>query len=573
MQDVAQMPADMAATAMGDENLDDRRNSLEYIHNGTVFAQPEDKTQPMGVVNISSTVRAVNDATAAATINVAEQGGDNTHIVGPVETADAHVLSDFLSADRMAFWRPARPRTTSEKPVMFKCVRKRPLGIAVAQTRSAQQCEIIEKMLEPWLDDLVQLYFLKVNTCFPILDKQSFTQLFNEDRSKISPALLSCLYANSLTYWTSSEKLKLVRCPDVRFIWNCANESLYSELHISPAISTIVAILMNIGGRPTTSIMGNSTQIGSAVSLAYVLGLNRDPSEWDIPDRGKALRIRTWWAVVVHDTWCGLAYGTPPHIKKRQHDVPLPSLELQAPTASENNVVFSIYCALVSLTELLGVYLDQVYDVQAHKSYAEDGLAQCYGSLQTWKLTLSDEVRAIALEGFNLQQPGAANLRLSYLAVMLLHHRTGLNISNTTAAKFSAVYNTAEIIVNLIQELTMDQLHDFWLPTSAFAITSAATSILRCALDSSVPSTAVTDNPPASLANQLITTLRHHREKSGWDVADICVAQYGDLVKTLSSTNRVPLFMGELNDFSIHEVPAVDELFPDLWDVFNNYGI
>jgi hypothetical protein len=149
----------------------------------------------------------------------------------------------------------------------------------------------------------VPRYFIKINICLPLLDYKSFKFQHKTAREKISPALLACLYAHTLVYWRYSPQLHNQRLPDVRFIWNLATEALYSELHLSPGISTVMAILLNIGGRPTTSLIGNGVQMGAAVSLAHSLGLNRDPTPWDIPHAEKLLRMKIWWSLVIHDKW------------------------------------------------------------------------------------------------------------------------------------------------------------------------------------------------------------------------------------------------------------------------------
>ena len=92
-------------------------------------------------------------------------------------------------------------------------------------------------------------------------------------------------------------------CPDSRFIWNLATEALFSELHLSPGISTIIAVLLNVAGRPLTYMIGNGVLLGSAVSLAHALGLNRDCWQWNIDVAEKCLRTRLWWTLVIHDKW------------------------------------------------------------------------------------------------------------------------------------------------------------------------------------------------------------------------------------------------------------------------------
>jgi hypothetical protein len=137
-----------------------------------------------------------------------------------------------------------------------------------------------------------------------MFDEGSFRNVYGIHREKISPALLCNLYANSLIYWESSSELSSSRLPDVRYIWNQANEALHSELFLSPGISTVMAIILNVCGRPSTSIFGNGGMVGTAVALSNALGLNRDPSKWNISPVEKRFRIRIWWLVVVNDRWC-----------------------------------------------------------------------------------------------------------------------------------------------------------------------------------------------------------------------------------------------------------------------------
>lgn len=150
---------------------------------------------------------------------------------------------------------------------------------------------------------LIARFFLNANPCFPIFDEASFRGAYSSNKERISPALLCNLYANSLIYWKNSVKLRSDRIPDIRFIWNQANEALHSELFLSPGISTVMAIIINVCGRPSTSIFGNGGMVGTAVALSNALGLNRDPSDWSISALERSLRMRIWWLVVIHDRW------------------------------------------------------------------------------------------------------------------------------------------------------------------------------------------------------------------------------------------------------------------------------
>src|SRR5262245_6354893 len=100
-------------------------------------------------------------------------------------------------------------------------------------------------------------FFSHANTCFPIFEEASFKKVYSDHKEKISPALLSNLYANALIYWEASSKLRAGRCPNIRFVWVQANEALNSELFLSPGLSTVIALILNVCGRPSTAIFGN----------------------------------------------------------------------------------------------------------------------------------------------------------------------------------------------------------------------------------------------------------------------------------------------------------------------------
>lgn len=84
----------------------------------------------------------------------------NLHIVGPAVTSDNQVLSDYLSAMPGAT-RGSRlvapvPGNRS-RPVLFTMVQKKPLGLTPGRSPSADKLDIIEKLLEPHCEEMVDL--------------------------------------------------------------------------------------------------------------------------------------------------------------------------------------------------------------------------------------------------------------------------------------------------------------------------------------------------------------------------------------------------------------------------------
>ncbi|KAJ5590393.1 hypothetical protein N7450_004365 [Penicillium hetheringtonii] len=475
---------------------------------------------------------------------VAEAGDNSSHIISPAVADDNDILESYLSAAQTEKRRClARSNHTSNaplRPVRFNVVPRRPLGVSVKQSLAEAKVELIERYMDPNIEEFLNLFFSKANICFPLFDEASFRNAYSTHKEKISPALLCCLYANSLVYWKSSSKVtRTGRIPDIRFIWNQANEALNSELFLSPGISTVLAILINVCGRPSTSMFGNGGMVGTAVALSNALGLNRDPSSWSISPLEKSLRVRIWWLVLIHDRWCSLAYGTPLQVHRAQYDVPFPVLDdLCGPSATPyQKGTASVFIAFTSLTDVLARYLEHVYSVSKDFPHSnEHALEQL---LSDWEDSLSEDIRRIILRGTHLDIPGAANFRLAYLAVKLLLRRIQLDLNkgfedpftrdDTKLPYYKQAQRAAEDIALLIQELDGTQLNGFWIPVHSFSITSATMFLLRSGLRMNDQ----TRNMPLSIAKDMISVLQAHRQNFDWDLADNCLEQCGELVEKI----------------------------------------
>ncbi|KAH6605911.1 hypothetical protein Trco_005064 [Trichoderma cornu-damae] len=508
----------------------------------------------------------------------------NLHIVGPAATNDSQVLSTYLSgipgatrSTRMIIPEPA----SCSRPVLFTEVQKRPVGVKLNRSPSAEKLEIIEKLLEPHGEAVIDEYFRKVNVCLPLLDEVSFRRQYQEDKTRISPALLACLYAHTVVYWQSSPTLNRYRCPESRFIWNLANEAVYSELHLSPGMSIIKAILLNIGGRPTTSLIGNGVLLGSAVSMAHSLGLNHNPLPWQIPQPEKYLRMKIWWALLVHDRWTSLAHGTPPHIQKSQYDVPPPTIEYVRDSSTEGNnpcfeMTAKVFVSLVTLSEVLDRFLQYVYCVGREKLTTTD----LELALHQWVEKLEGPCRRIVLRGSHLEVTGAANLRLAYLTAKLLLQRIQLEAEkqrdsvneDRVANRYSEARITSEEMLMLIQDLQPEHLGDFWMSVSSFSFPAVVNFLLRCALETENSPEGLARSHSFRIAHDLITTLRSHQEQHKWDLSDICLAQHAEIVEKILAGVAPDDHGGhdgsqDLQDF---DASILDHIFPSVWDPLQN---
>lgn len=544
--------------------------------------------------------------TLIAGLGSPEEEEESSHILGPVVTSDTQILADYLRADphHGAGRRLARTMRAGRggvgggggvggdgaatgphnSSVMFARVRRRPMGQTPNQSVASGKCLIIERIIEPFGDELIDTYFRRANACFPLLDEGSFRDQFRRQPAHISSALLASVYAHALTFWSQPRRAAGRHCPDSRFVWNQATDALYSELQLCPGMSTVVAVLLDVGGRPSTSLIGNGVLIGSAVSIAHGLGLHRDPSDWDISEPEKRIRVQIWWALLVHDRWFSLAYGTPPHIQGQFHDAPRPRAD------GRGNTVF---LALVSLSEVLDAFLVHIYALKPDRQNTPE--FDPGAALRRWEGSLIGDIRRLIIQGRDrdLSAPGASNLRLSYLFVRLLQRRMELD-SNTDKSQHVTTDNlsgryvhlreAAQDIVRLAQALRAPQLNDFWLPTAAFIFTSTIAFLLRVALETEKTANGLGGSVSLGLANDLVAALKGHQQNFGWDLGDACIAQYADVVEELRKATPVANNAGQgdqeaapslvdWQDFDVSGLPDVDELFPNLWDMFdsNNY--
>ncbi|KAI1751510.1 fungal-specific transcription factor domain-containing protein [Xylaria castorea] len=512
------------------------------------------------------------------------------HVIGPVQSPDAQLIANYLSnnpdigprASRIIVTRPDH-LPSGQKAVLFNAVRRHPLGYVPAQSLSASICEVVTKLLEPHCEILVDVYFSKVHQCFPVLDERTFKLQYTTEKEKISPVLLTSLYAQSIVYWRNSPSTSTQRYPDLRFIWNKANETLNSELYASPGLSAIAAILLNVSGRPLTAMIGNGVLLGSAISLAHSLGLNRNCLDWNITPSEKLLRTRLWWAIVVCDKWFSVTHGTPQQLRASQHDVPPSALTIAANNGkiTPDSGIHSTFEALAKLSEVLETYLDHVFNLYQAPSNGNGTIRiRLERKLAQWEDDLSSELRRTILRGTNLSIPGSANLRLSYLYIRLLIQKLGIDDVKQNQRvdledmdhRLMYARQAAESIVLFVQELDGMALRDFWLPFNAFALSGTVAFLFRCALESEQVEVGVAQSRCLKLAKDLIITLRSHQQCMNWDLGNICIAQYAKILEHVASDGRARETISDLQQFYQAGVVEFDQMFLNDWDMFQTDG-
>lgn len=91
---------------------------------------------------------------------VAEAGNDSSHIVSPAVAGDDDILESYLSSfptSQRRFLAPTSQSAGTLRPVRFNVVPRRPLGVPPTQSLAASKCEIIEKYMDPYIDEYLSL--------------------------------------------------------------------------------------------------------------------------------------------------------------------------------------------------------------------------------------------------------------------------------------------------------------------------------------------------------------------------------------------------------------------------------
>ncbi|KAJ5130966.1 uncharacterized protein N7515_007005 [Penicillium bovifimosum] len=584
-------PAPLAVDAASGQKRKRSPDDLSRITQNGPARQPPNGPSPHGTN--SSSGRRGSDSRRRDT---EDPQNESVLIVGPMVAEDAQVIEKHMPPERTSLSEEPKSHpyniysSDPRKPVLYTTISRRRKGMRKGTPPGENQKEVLEQILGPFKHDLVRLFIDRFNVSFPIFDGESFWESYITEDLHDPPAALVCqVYSMSLVYWKHTPKLACHPKPDVRYAVNMTVAALHEEFS-APGLDTISAALIDLTGRPIFSMTGNAVSCGRMLSLANCLGLNRDPSNWKLSQSEKNQRIRLWWGVVIHDRWGSFGHGVPPQISKNQYDVPLPTVDvLVPPDLRTTERVRAAHCHiyLCRLTEILGELLPLVYGLQ-HKPARETSkkLRQIRNDLDIWEDYLPDWLRGPTIHTAE-RIYGASSLQLAFLAVKMLVSRVELNeVNNAETENLEArryfqteCRRSAEEIVAFIISLRKDNFKEFWLPYSAFHLTSTATLLVRCAFE-----TTDSDVARSCLANveTLRTVLRRVREEEDWDVADMCLDHCERIMHRLPGTGASmdqPFTTSMVDNglvnpaaISLPETQTNNDIVDDMMSISNTFG-
>jgi hypothetical protein len=420
----------------------------------------------------------------------------------------------------------------ARNPIIYLTVPRYRTGLRPEIGAGKEQLEILEQILGPFKQEVIELYFNHVYYHFPVLDDETCSSLRRGPTDSIPKNLMCVIYAIGSPNWRKSDTLKMHARPDSYFVWNKAISAVIEDF-LSPSMSTVSAAVLDQIGRPSVSIVGNITLCGRTVSLAQIFGLHRDPSKWDITQNEKMTRTRIWWGVLITDYWSSIAYGAPPHIAKGFYDVPMPTLDslLSSKATMRQKYASTCFLHLCALTELLGSILPLVYHIGPDPQ-------ELSLEVQRLKLVLND-LESQLPEWMPLpDRTGSSNLWFCFLSMRLLLSRVALRAAvlvgdrNLEMTRLDELRESSSAVLDLILYLGESQFQDFWFPYATHLLVQAVTVSLRCAVETKDREIR---NASTSRLERFLAHIQHAYDNYDWDIALYCLERCSDSVKALTA--------------------------------------
>lgn len=121
---------------------------------------------------------------------------------------------------------------------------------------------------------------------------------------------------------------------------------------------------------PQHTIPGLWGDIGTIVGMAHDLGLNMDPSSWNLTPSDANRRLRIWWALYIQDKWSALGLGRPSYLSEEHCNVPMITIDAFSPHTGLHGENIGIqaalqFVAMAHLTTILSDLLSTFYSLKA----------------------------------------------------------------------------------------------------------------------------------------------------------------------------------------------------------------
>jgi hypothetical protein len=466
------------------------------------------------------------------------------------------------------------------RPIFFAYVPASPYGRkGSAKEIGSQGLTKLRQSLAGRIGQLAVLYATRDSCAFPLLMESQRNKFrlvataSQTDPTKTEiplPAVLSAALLATATVYDPSLR------PTSKEAWGANLHALMEQFEIA-TLTTVQVALTDLTGRPSINTSGNFMTLNQTLAISQMLGLHLDPSDWQLPQEEKDVRVRLWWAVVIHDKWSSLCWGRPSGIQKQNFSVPFPrrddlsvcSSHLRdealksfdfAPAWCEERTIHTpgdTFAALCRLTMILSDIIDEFYSVRQAQRLQRDEHAVAQRvkdyliALEDWK-HMQPQSLACILKGeqgdsktsdMAVKVPGTRSLQLSYLGVNLLLCRTALDAvtarSSQNADRHLVAHNTAMhasvMLVEFLESLDQEDLGGFYLHYGSHHLASCLSMLARLCLGFSRMDESKSLSSCIAAIQRLLVALTHAHRSSSWDLAELALTRSRAILPALEA--------------------------------------
>lgn len=429
----------------------------------------------------------------------------------------------------------------TRNPIVYLSVPRYRTGLRPEIGPGKEQLEIIEQVIGPFKNEVIDMYFQYLHPHFPILDDETCDLIKKEhipsEKGRTPRNLMCTVLANGCLHWRISDTLKLHPRPNSHYIWNKTISAVLEDF-LSPSLATVMGAILDQIGRPSISLIGNITLCGRNIALAQTFGLHRDPSRWEMTEVEKSSRIRIWWGVLITDYWSSIAYGAPPHIRKGFYDVPMPTLDLLIPPTSKANMTqkyaSTCFIHLCALTELLGDILSLVHRLKPDPQEFHNAVLAKKEELNALESRLPEWLP-------QPNRPGSTNLWFCFLSMRLLLCRCALRAAVLLSAThpnpelessyLDELRESSSAVLEFILILQEPQFQDFWLPYATYMLIVAVMVSLRCTVECQ---NVEVRKENFTRLERFITKIQDAHDNYDWDIAEYTLERCSEPVRKIS---------------------------------------
>lgn len=320
-----------------------------------------------------------------------------------------------------------------------------------------------EELLKPHGDTLLQAYFEVIHTSYPLLDPARFTET-----PRSGDPLIAVIYSLAIPFSQNA--------PNHLGSLNAYIQQALPIERRYPRLETIEAALLfcHIHTRIHRALTtpGLWEEIGALVGMSHDLGLNVNPTAWNLSNSDLNRRIRLWWGVYIQDKWSALGLGRPSYLNDEHCNVPMVTMENFSHTGLGGEQIGKVpaqqFVAMAELTAILSDLLSTFYTLKAVERVKCLRTITLYSYMDEFQSRIHEahERHIRQLYGINTLLDSTGTVFLACYTLEIVLYRAMLRCLPTNDPSYMTIRSHAKAtithIVSFLEKLQVNRLRAFW---------------------------------------------------------------------------------------------------------------